>query len=54
MEQNAEKAHRMITKLAVDAVVSIVLGEDLSTQPAWVSTLATNLQPHGPPLLAPR
>jgi hypothetical protein len=42
-EQHREEATRMLRKLVVDAVVSIVLGENLSTRPAWVSTLAENL-----------
>jgi hypothetical protein len=46
MEQHAEEADRMISKMVVDAVAAIVLGENLSTRPAWVSTLAANLDEH--------
>jgi hypothetical protein len=42
----AESGRHEIEKLVVDAVVSIVLGEDLATRPAWVSTLAANLDGH--------
>jgi hypothetical protein len=46
MEAHAEEAELKISKMVVDAVAAIVLGENLATRPAWVSSLAANLDEH--------